>query len=155
MALKIESPVETAIGAVVLAAAILFGVYAANSADGGPAGAEYDRYTAHFFNASGVTPGTEVRVAGVRVGEVVDIVLEAPRYRAVVTMSVDRSVRLSDEATASIDAEGLLGGAYIDLDPGSGESEIASGDRVRYANSAVSFRTIITNLAGGSEPNAN
>lgn len=149
MALKIENPVETAIGAAVLAAAIGFGVYAGQST-GGSAADGYAQYTAQFLNATGVAPGTEVRVAGVRVGSVEEVALDTTRYRAVVTLNVDSSVRLSDEASVAIDAEGLLGGSFLDLDPGPGENEIESGDRIRYAQGSVSLLRIISSLAGST-----
>lgn len=147
MAAKIENPVETLIGAAVLAAAIGFGVYASNSDDAAAATGSY-QVTAQFRNASGVNTGSDVRIAGVKVGRVVDMRLNPTTYRAVVVMSVDQSIELTDESWATIDTEGLLGGTYIELDPGAGLEILANGDTITNTQGAVSLLDLLAAFAG-------
>jgi len=70
-----ENRTETLVGAVVLAAAIGFGVYAAQAAGlvGSGAGRAqgYD-LTASFRSVEGITTGTDIRLAGVKIGQISD-----------------------------------------------------------------------------------
>ncbi len=71
-------------------------------------------YTAHFSEAAGLRSGDEVRVAGVKVGEVDDVGLDGPR------VAVDFTVRdawIGDRSTAAIAIETLLGDKYLAVDP--------------------------------------
>lgn len=150
MALKIENPLETAIGAAVLAAAVAFGLYASSADSAGPSEG-YAEYTAHFLDATGITPGTDVRLAGVKVGQVEEVRLDRTpiRYRAAVTISVVDTVEVTNEAEAIVDATGLLGGAYLDLQVGGGEP-IASGGVIRGIG-GINLRRLITTFGGGSD----
>jgi phospholipid/cholesterol/gamma-HCH transport system substrate-binding protein len=70
-------------------------------------------YRAMFRDASGLIPGDDVRIAGVRVGKVkaVDLV----GSKAMVTFSVARDQRIYSATTASIEFLNLLGTRYVDL----------------------------------------
>lgn len=77
-------------------------------------------YTAAFRDASGLAPGNEVRVAGVKVGEVTDVELVRAKVR--VSFRVTEDVRLGDQTSATIRIKTVLGQKYLGLTPaGSGE----------------------------------
>ena len=72
---------EALTGGVVLAVAAGFLIYSTQfGAFGGGAGAA--TYTASFRSAEGVGVGTDVRLAGVKVGTVADVTLNPETYRA-------------------------------------------------------------------------
>lgn len=147
MALKIENPVETAIGAAVLAAAIGFGVYASQTS--GADAASDDRYevVAKFRSANGLATGADVRVAGVKVGRVESMILDPATYKAKVVLSVDKAVELTTDAIAKIDTEGLLGGTFVDIDPGGAEKVIAEGGTIKNTQGAVSLLELLAAFA--------
>ena len=62
--------IETALGGIVLLVAVGFIVFAFKSA-GLSSGAGGYEVTAEFDDASGLTPGTDVRMAGVKIGTVI------------------------------------------------------------------------------------
>lgn len=75
-------------------------------------------YQAVFTEAGGLRPGNEVRVAGVRVGEVTDVRLDGDR---VVVSFQAKGVDLHDETAAAIKVKTMLGQKFVALDPrGSG-----------------------------------
>lgn len=75
-------------------------------------------YQAVFTEAGGLRPGNEVRVAGVRVGEVTDVRLDGEQ---VVVSFQAKGVDLRDETTAAIKVKTMLGQKFVALDPlGSG-----------------------------------
>jgi phospholipid/cholesterol/gamma-HCH transport system substrate-binding protein len=71
-------------------------------------------YSAEFSEAAGLEPDDEVRIAGVKVGEVSDIDLD--RDRVVVTFKV-KDAWVGNETSAAIKIKSVLGQKYLSLDP--------------------------------------
>lgn len=80
-------------------------------------------YRAEFTDASGLVPGEEVRIAGVKVGSVEDITLDGATV--VVEFGVS-GVDLGDRTEAGIEVKTLLGQHYLSLTP-SGTDPLPSG----------------------------
>ena len=64
-------------------------------------------YSAFFGDAGGITPGSDVRVAGIRVGKVGDV--ELAGTSAKVNFTVDRQIVVGDQSLASIKTDTVLG----------------------------------------------
>ncbi len=155
MAMKIESPVETLIGAGVIAIAVGFAVYANQSGGGGGVSSGAYPVVGYFSSAVGVAPGTDVRVAGVKVGTVSSAELDARTYEAKVTLSIREGVSLPIDTLAKVDAEGLLGGSFIALEPGASDEAMAAGDEFEFTQGALSLTTLISRvIAGGGSDDA-
>jgi phospholipid/cholesterol/gamma-HCH transport system substrate-binding protein len=71
-------------------------------------------YTADFREAAGLRPDDEVRVAGVKVGEVTGVELDGAKVK--VTFRV-RETWIGDRSTAAIMIKTLLGDKYLAVDP--------------------------------------
>jgi phospholipid/cholesterol/gamma-HCH transport system substrate-binding protein len=71
-------------------------------------------YTALFTEAAGLTPGNEVRVAGVTVGKVTGVSLDGDRVE--VSFRV-KGVWVGNDSTVGIEIKTLLGDKYLALDP--------------------------------------
>lgn len=121
-----ESILETIIGALVLGVAAFFMWFAiGNGTDRAEASSGTVELGARFNSAKGINVGTEVSMAGVKVGTVRNIRLNTERAEALVTLAISRDlVPLDDGTTARIQSEGLLGGNYINLEPASGFGQI-------------------------------
>lgn len=129
--------IETVMGAVVLVVAVVFIVFAfrTTSIEGGAGGG----YTlmVEFDDASGLTSGTDVRMAGVKVGTVVSQRLNPDTYFAEVSLSIDESIRLPSDTSARIIPEGLLGGNYVALEPGGAEDYLTDGQQIQFAQGTI------------------
>jgi phospholipid/cholesterol/gamma-HCH transport system substrate-binding protein len=77
------------------------------------------RYRAVFTDATAVQAGDDVRMAGVRIGQV-DSVTVTDRRQATVTFTVLPGDPLTRTVSASIRYENLIGQRYVALDQGSG-----------------------------------
>jgi virulence factor Mce-like protein len=73
------------------------------------------RITAYFASATGIYPGDEVRVLGVKVGSIAAIVPEGARAR--MTIDVDRGVPIPADAKAVVVAQSLIAARYVQLAP--------------------------------------
>ena len=132
---------ELIAGAVVLVAAAGFLGYAvANTGRKTVSG-----YTLHaaFDNISGVAVGAPVRLAGVQVGTVTGVRVDPETYRAVVTFTVQPSVKLPSDSSAEITSESLLGGNSLTLQPGGSDKMLASGGEVTITQSPVSIEQLL------------
>lgn len=155
-----NSMLETLIGALVVAIAAVFFVFAYQTSGKGAATGGY-RLTAEFDNAEGVNVGTDVRMAGVKVGTVLAMALNPENFQAAVTMAVDPKVVLTEDATAKVTAEGLLGSKFIALEQGGADEKLADGGMISNTQGAVDIWSLISQAmfdkSGGktaSEPQA-
>jgi len=127
--------IETVMGGVVLlvAAGFVFLAFQSGtvSRDGGY------QVTAEFDNASGLGPGSEVRMSGVKIGIVTEQSLDPKTYFAVVTMSIDQSVKLPSDTSARVLGDGLLGGNFVSLEPGGEETMIPPGGQITFTQGSI------------------
>jgi phospholipid/cholesterol/gamma-HCH transport system substrate-binding protein len=138
-----NTTVETAIGAAVILIAAIFFVYAYQTS-GKAEGAGGFTVTAEFDNAAGVNTGTDVRLAGIKVGTVTAETLNPENYQAVITMAIDPKISLSDDTTAKITSEGLLGSNFIAIEPGGSDVRLTEGGRIAYTQGAVDIWSLIS-----------
>lgn len=135
-----EHRAELIAGAVVLAVAAAFLAWSIGR-DALPGGG-YD-LRASFPDVDGVEVGTEVRLAGVRVGRVTDIRLNSQTYLADAVIRVPDDVILPADSAALIQSDGLLGGAYIQLQPGGSMDNLSPGDEIEDVQGAVSLISLM------------
>lgn len=133
--------IELVAGAAVLAVAAGFLLWAG----GGIGGAAHGSYPlrAAFPNVDGVEKGTEVRLAGVRVGRVSDVRLNPQTYYAEAELQVPDNIALPTDSAALIQSDGLLGGSYIELRPGGAPETLKAGDEIEDVQGSVSLLALM------------
>ncbi len=147
-----ERMAETILGAIVAFIAIGFFVFAAAQGRTGGAVGGND-YTARFQRVDGISVGSDVRVSGVKVGAVRAIGLDPATYMAQLTLNVDNNVEILNDSVARVASDGLLGGAYIAIEP-TGSEPIAPGGEIINTQGAVDLLTVLATAAssmGGAE----
>mgnify|MGYP001826203428 CR=1 FL=1 len=152
-----ESVFETLTGFCVLVLASVFVFYAlGNGSDGLNRTDTYD-VTARFNNIVGIDRGSDVRMAGVKIGIVKSIDVDFQRVEAVLRLSLDEAVELPDDTDARISSDGLLGGAYIALEPGGGFDMIAQDGtgEILYTRGSVDLMTLIGSFANSLGTDSN
>ncbi len=127
--------IETIMGAVVILVAVTFVMFAFQSSGVTTSGGY--QVTARFDDASGLTSGTDVRLAGVKIGTVSSQVLDPQTYFAKVTMTIDETVQLPKDTSARIIPDGLLGGNFVALEPGGEDAMIEPGGTIQFAQGAI------------------
>jgi phospholipid/cholesterol/gamma-HCH transport system substrate-binding protein len=112
-----RNPIAVAIAGLVILAAIGLLTFFSGSLPfiGGGTG-----YTAYFAEAAGLTPGNEVRVAGVTVGHVTGVSLAG--NKVAVTFTV-KGTWIGNDSTAAIKIKTLLGDKYLAVDPLGGAAQ--------------------------------
>ncbi|OLF10997.1 ABC transporter substrate-binding protein [Actinophytocola xinjiangensis] len=92
-------------------------------------------YSAEFSETAGLGPDDEVRIAGVKVGEVSDLDLEGDRV--VVTFKV-KDAWVGDRTSAAIKIKTVLGQKYLALDP-AGREVLDPADRIPRERTAAPY----------------
>jgi phospholipid/cholesterol/gamma-HCH transport system substrate-binding protein len=118
-----RSFVETFLGGAVVVVAVGFLIFALQVSEVGAVNGY--GLTARFLKVGGLEVGSDVRISGVKVGSVTDRRLDTDTFEAIVLFTVRTDVRLPTDTQAVITSEGLLGGKYLRLIPGTAEDTIA------------------------------
>ncbi len=146
-----ESVIETLTGAAVLAVAAGFLVYMTGIAGAGTGRAGTYELTASFRSAEGVIAGSDIRLAGVRIGSVGDLTLNPETYRADVTLAIDEGIEIPMDSVVVVASEGLLGGTFVEIVPGGSFDTLAPGDAFTTTQGAVSLIGLLTQFVSGGE----
>jgi phospholipid/cholesterol/gamma-HCH transport system substrate-binding protein len=100
---------------------------------------------AEFENIGGLKTRSPVTMAGVRVGRVGNISLDADSYNAKVTLDMYASFdTIPTDTSASIFTAGLLGEQYIGLEAGAEEEFLQDGDVVELTQPALVLEQVIS-----------
>ncbi len=143
-----DNVLEAVVGLLVVILAVWFILFAWGRTGGGMPDAM--EVKALFPAASGVSVGTDVRVAGLKVGTVAAQRLDPQSYQAELTLALDRNVRIPSDSSAAITAEGLLGGSYIALLPGGSEVPLKQGDTILDTQGSVDMMGLIGSVINRS-----
>jgi len=114
------------------------------------------RLYATFDQTGGLKPHAPVEIAGVKVGQVDDIVLSND-FRARVGLDLRSGLQLPVDTSASIVTAGMLGDRYVSLQLGGDERMLQPGEEISFTESAVILERLIGKLVhnagvnGGSE----
>ena len=144
---------EVLVGAVVLAGAIAFAIFAGQTAGVSAGASQSYELTASFRSLEGVSVGTDVRLAGVKVGTVTEMELNPDTYRADTTIAVQDSVPIPDDSAIIVSSEGLLGGNFVEIMPGGSPFMFEPGDEITDTQGAVSLISLLVRFVTGSGEN--
>jgi len=124
----------------------LLGLTIANTSLGPTTG-----YTARFTDATGLNVGDDIRMSGVRIGQVTDISVAENKY-ADVRFDVEASRELPRTITATIKYRNLIGQRYVSLGIGSGDTNavLRPGDTIPVARTQPALN--LTELFNGFQP---
>lgn len=145
-----ENKAEVAVGGVVLAIAAGFLIYTLSTTGGISSTGGYP-LSANFRSAEGISVGTDVRMAGVKIGTVTGLDLNPETFQAETQFSIREDVILPDDSLVEIASEGLLGGNFVNVQPGGSPFNYEPGDEVLDTQGAVSLLTLLMRFVGGSE----
>lgn len=125
-----ERPFLTVVtGAAVLAVIGVLVLFAARSPDGAP-GLDYTTIYASVPDPGNLQPHNEIRIRGVRVGQVIGVTAESGR--ALIELQLDPGTEpLPADTAVLLRGKGLLGQRFVELRPGPSERTLAHGDTIR------------------------
>ena len=78
-----------------------------------------------------------------KVGQVINITIDPVTYLAMVKLTISPEIKLPVDSVASITTEGLLGGKYVGLTPGSSDDMMKPGTLITHTEASVSLENLI------------
>jgi phospholipid/cholesterol/gamma-HCH transport system substrate-binding protein len=70
--------------------------------------------------------------------------LDPQTFQARVTMMIDPKLKLTDDSTAKVSSEGILGQPFISLEPGGSETVIADGGEIQFTQGAIDIWKLVS-----------
>ena len=92
---------------------------------------------ANFTEIGGLKVRSPVKLAGVKIGEVNNIILDQSTYEAHVSCTIKGEIKIPMDSSISILTDGLLGSKYLSIKPGMQDQYMQSGDGIMKTYSAV------------------
>jgi len=113
-------------------------------------GGDYYNVTAEFDSVSGLKPGARIEVAGVEVGKVDRITLDAKSGdRAVAHLKIKTGVNITDDVIASVRTSGIIGDKFIKLKPGGSDKFLTNDSKIRETESAIDIEELVSKFIHG------
>ena len=148
-----RNTLETVMGAIVLLAAVSFVALAYEAADvKGNGGYEI---AAEFGSTGGLSVGDDVRISGIKVGQITAQRLDSITYVAKVSMAIDPTIKIPSDSSARITAASLLGGNYLELMPGAATDTLGAGAVIYDTRDPISLSDLLGKAVFSSNNSAN
>ena len=148
-----RNTLETVMGAIVLLAAVGFVALAYEAADvKGNGGYEI---AAEFGSTGGLSVGDDVRISGIKVGQITAQQLDPITYVAKVSMAIDPTIKIPSDSSARITAASLLGGNYLELMPGAATDTLGAGAVIYDTRDPISLTDLLGKAVFSSNNSAN
>jgi len=98
---------------------------------------------AMFENVGGLKVRAPVMMAGVSIGEVSHISLDAETFEAKVMFVLGSEYQIPADSSAAIFTSGLLGEQYVSLEPGGDDVMLKAGDKIKLSQSAMVLEQVL------------
>lgn len=109
--------------------------------------AEDSDYTVYatFNRTDGLVIGNKVRLAGVDIGRVENMVLDE-NFHATLTLKIREDIRIPDDSSAAIVSSGIMGNKYIEIEPGGSEEFIEKDGNFLYTQDAIVLEELVDRI---------
>lgn len=151
---KTNNYFEIIVGTFVLVSALVFLLGSFNKSS---VSNESDSYivTAKFNNIDGISPGSDVKISGVKVGTVESQKLDSTDYQASLSLTIRSDIKLPYDSSIKVASEGLLGSKYLSIAPGSQDEYLENGDPIEFTQSSVSLEDLLGKFIFNSKEEKN
>ena len=124
-----NNTVETLIGAVVIAVAVLFVLFAYRSV--GATGVSGYELIAKMNRVDGIAVGTDVKMSGIKIGTIKSMTLDA-NYLVTVRMDIHSDIKVPDDSSLVVTSSGLLNSSYMSISPGGSDKMLPPGGQIAH-----------------------
>lgn len=121
--MKQHSVFEVLLSAAVIVVAVTFLAYT-YVITGAARPSDYE-LKAEMSHADGLSSSSDVRIGGIKIGQVSDLSLDPKTYKAMVRLRIRSDVQIPVNSTIGVASGGLSPGAYLAITPGSSSKTLA------------------------------
>ena len=141
---------ETLVGAIVILVAISFLSISSKIVNVSKKGNKTYEVYAEFSNIEGISIGSDVKISGVKVGTVSDIILN-DSYKASLTIKLPENILIPTDSLFKISTSGLIGSKFINIKIGANEEYFADKEMVEFTESVMDLEDLISRFVFNSE----
>ena len=99
-----------------------------------------------FFDIGNINVGNDVKINGVKVGEITSIFLDQENYMAIIASSIEESIKIPNDSIFKISNNGFIGSPYLEIELGISEESLKNNDYTTNNVDAISLEEIINNF---------
>ena len=147
-----NNTIETLVGTLVVIVAVIFLLLSSKIVNSSHKVANSYEVYAEFNNIEGINIGSDVKIAGVKVGTVDNIKLDS-NYKAILTIKIQEDKKVSVDSVFKISTSGIIGNKFINIKPGSDDELLANKDTVEYTESVMDLEDLISRYIFNSNSN--
>ncbi len=140
-----SNKLETIIGLIVLMIAVAFFVFTYSTTNIKKLDKSY-QLKGRFTQVEGIVVGSDVMMSGIKVGSVTSLKIDRDTYYAIMTFSVDNSLKLPVDSSLKISTSGLLGGKYVAIIAGSSEEMLEPNAEIKYTQASLNLEGLLSKL---------
>ena len=140
-----ERRLEIGVGALVVAAGVLLLVLVLGGLGGAGGGL---RLQARFDHIDGLAVGSDVRIAGVKIGRVTAERIDPKTFLATVEFAIPPDIHLPADSSAAIVSEGLLGGKFLSVSPGGDARDLGPGGTITATQGSIGLEALLGKFIG-------
>ena len=140
---------EVVVGTFVLVAAIYFFFFSFNKS--GISTSDTYQISAKFDNIDGISAGSDIKIAGVKIGTVADQEIDPETYQAIIKLDIYNNISLPTDSSAKILSSGLLGGKYVGIEIGANDEMLENGGQIFFTQSGVNLEELLGKFIFGSK----
>ncbi len=100
-------------------------------------------YLASFNDVSGISVGSEIKLAGVTVGKVKRLELDSLSYTAEMVLDISSIIKIPTDSEIIITSEGLLGASYVSISPGGSDTFLQENEKFSFTQSSLSLNNLL------------
>jgi len=104
---------------------------------------EVTKYSASFDDVSGISVGSDIKLAGVTIGRVKKLKLDTLSYTAEMVLEISSKIKLPSDSEIVITSESLLGGSYVSISPGGSDTFMKENEKFSYTQSSLSLNSLL------------
>ncbi len=101
------------------------------------------KYFASFNDVSGISVGSDIKLAGVNVGKVLELKLDNTNYIAEMVLGINREIQIPNDSEIIITSEGLLGSSYVSISPGGSDIFLEENENFSFTQSSLSINNLL------------
>lgn len=107
--------------------------------------------TAYFQSVAGISKGTDVKLGGVKVGRILDVKLDPESLTPLLVIGLNKTYKISTDSSFTIKSESIMGGKFVSIEVGSGETPITEGQIFYNNQSSLDLESVVSQVVFGGE----
>ena len=97
-----------------------------------------------FNHIDGINETSEVRISGMRVGEVLSIQIK--NNKPIIKLVLQKDLKIPDDSSLSIQTDGLFGKKYLSLEPGGSDILLSNNEKIFLTEDSILLQDLLKKI---------